>query len=287
VGAKYEESSYAHWEGIGLKGPEGDALWGQYLPCRVWSMPPDDRIDLSFLKHVLKSIPVEHVENTVKSLKQWLDSSPYLVSVYDVRTRVCITSIVIIRKPLSHSSISYKVLFFNMADFLPLFPWKMQSHIRRVHRGEGICKHIIPPTSTLSHLLSPFHQTLTNIFGPRHVRGLSSSPRNPCWKFCEPGTTGHHLWTLPSARAPLLPFMIVGKNSETAEERVDHMVNIIELHLKATFAKPSGLAWSSDEIMAFHVVLYVICQEGAFDDDGIGPTVVFMMAQEFDRKCSQ
>ena len=61
--------------------------------------------------------------------------------------------------------------------------------------------------------------------------------------------------------------MIVGENSGTAEERVDHMGNIIELHLKATFAKPSGLAWSSDGIMAFHVVLYVICQEGAFDDD--------------------
>jgi hypothetical protein len=45
------------------------------------------------------------------------------------------------------------------------------------------------------------------------------------------------------------------------------MGNIIELHLKATFAKPSGLAWGSDGIMAFHVVLYVICQEGAFDHD--------------------
>jgi hypothetical protein len=50
----------------------------------VVAMPPDDRIDLSFQKYVLKSIPVEHAENTVKSLKQWLDSSPYLVIVHDV-----------------------------------------------------------------------------------------------------------------------------------------------------------------------------------------------------------
>ena len=67
-----------------MKGPEGDALWTQYLHCRLWSMPPDNRIDLSFQKHVLKSIPVEHAENTVKSLKQWLDSSPHLVTVHNV-----------------------------------------------------------------------------------------------------------------------------------------------------------------------------------------------------------
>jgi hypothetical protein len=46
---------YTDGEPPGLKRLGGYELWTRYIPSQIWKLPPHNRIDLSFPKHVLQS----------------------------------------------------------------------------------------------------------------------------------------------------------------------------------------------------------------------------------------
>jgi hypothetical protein len=50
--------------------PEMEALWAE-LFGNFWAIPPDNRVDLAFQKHVLLSLPHENEEAITRSIGQW------------------------------------------------------------------------------------------------------------------------------------------------------------------------------------------------------------------------
>lgn len=51
-------------------GPEAEALWTQYVG-QWWSLPPDNRIDLSFQRHILETELQSEVTTRLKNLITW------------------------------------------------------------------------------------------------------------------------------------------------------------------------------------------------------------------------
>jgi hypothetical protein len=58
---------------IGVAGQEGEQLWTKFLD-QIGTLPPDNRIDLSFQKHVLETIPNDQAEPVARSLSAWICS---------------------------------------------------------------------------------------------------------------------------------------------------------------------------------------------------------------------
>jgi hypothetical protein len=69
--------------------PEMEALWTELFGI-FWTIPPDNRVDLAFQKHVLLSLPHEKEEAITRSIGQWFndrDWGDYLsFSIIDIGT---------------------------------------------------------------------------------------------------------------------------------------------------------------------------------------------------------
>jgi len=56
--------------------PEMEALWTELFGS-FWAIPPDNRVDLAFQKHVLLSLPHEREEAITRSIGQWLSDGKW------------------------------------------------------------------------------------------------------------------------------------------------------------------------------------------------------------------
>lgn len=71
--ARYWNEFLGHESGHSYSStPELEALWTE-LFGGFWTIPPDNRVDLAFQKHVLASLPPERAEVTTRFIRQWLE----------------------------------------------------------------------------------------------------------------------------------------------------------------------------------------------------------------------
>jgi hypothetical protein len=70
--------------------PEMEALWAE-LFGNFWAIPPDNRVDLAFQKHVLLSLPLEKEEAITRSIGQWFNDRDWgdysSFSIIDIGTK--------------------------------------------------------------------------------------------------------------------------------------------------------------------------------------------------------
>jgi hypothetical protein len=71
--AIYWREVAVHWNAVSYMLPETEALWTK-LFGGIWSIPPDNRVDLTFQKHVLLSLPANRAEDIHRRVGEWLKS---------------------------------------------------------------------------------------------------------------------------------------------------------------------------------------------------------------------
>ncbi|RDL38394.1 uncharacterized protein BP5553_02734 [Venustampulla echinocandica] len=227
----------------GYYGKEAEALWTNYVGP-WWSFPPDNRIDLSFQSHILDIASQEEITTRLEGIAAWLTNigrkyQGFNVRDYDRNGKAC-----------EYDQNTFALYPQHFQTYLKDAGSQVPSRLARF----DFASNIEEPEASSSAI-----DNFGMLRGPAAwrrlicVTGLTSSEKS------EPVLLSR-AQTAPYNKAPFLTNY--GFFSIWRHQRQNSLKNILDLHLQPAFADPETIAWVPGCSMSFHIVFYMMFDDG-------------------------